>query len=265
MGKLSDSLRDAVKTLAYKTSVDQLKKRGYDKVNVLGMDRITNLIQEAVQRTLRTRLLGQLGKTAVERAEVATATKREFMRLLKSNEDLSRQHDELMRLKEAAEEQVDELRRDLAEQEKLLESRIQLAESDAAARYSGEDQDIAERLGVLMEGLALAGDSSATRERILDLVMGIVREQRREAIEAREELQDREVNTLQRRITKLHSALEETEGRLVTMTAIKNLDQGISSVFKEVQGLNSEEERFGQKRLLMTNIFQANVRLQKKA
>ena len=95
--------------------------------------------------------------------------------------------------------------------------------------------------------------------------MGIVREQRREAIEAREELQDREVHTLQRRITKLHSALEETEGRLVTMTAIKNLDQGISSVFKEVQGLNSEEERFGQKRLLMTNIFEANVRLQKKA
>ena len=143
MGKLSDSLRDAVKTLAYKTSVDQLKKRGYDKVNVLGMDRITNLIQEAVQRTLRTRLLGQLGKTAVERAEVATATKREFMRLLKTNEDLSRQHDELIRLKDAAEEQVDELRRDLAEQEKLLESMLQLAEADAASRYSGEDQDSA--------------------------------------------------------------------------------------------------------------------------
>ena len=116
-----------------------------------------------------------------------------------------------------------------------------------------------------MEGLAQAGNSSATREQILDLVMEIVRGQRREAIEAREELQDREVNTLQRRISKLHTALEETEERLITMTAIKNLDQGISSVFKEVQGLDSEGDRFGQKRLLMTNIFEANVRIQKKA
>ena len=265
MGKLSDSLRDAVKTLAYRTSVDQLKKKGYDKVNVLGMDRITNLIQEAVQRTLRTRLLGQLGRTAVERAEVAAATKKEFMRLLKSNEDLSRQHDELRRLKDAAEEQVDELRRDLVEQEKLLESRLQRAESDAAVHYSGEDREIAEQLGFLMEEIDHSGDNESTRERVLDLVMGFVGEQRRQALEAREELQDREVGTLQRRITKLHSALEETESRLLKMTAIKNIDQGISSVFKEVQGLDETENRFGQKRALMTNIFEANIRLQKKA
>lgn len=259
MGRLSDSLKETVKKLAYKTSVDQLKKKGYNKVNVIGMDRITSLIHEAVQRTLRTRLL------SIDRAEIATETKEEFIRLLKSNEDLSRQHDELRRMKEAAEDQVDELRRELVEHEKLLESKLELAEADAAARYSGDDQRIAERLGILMEGLAQAGDNASTRERILDLVMEVVRGQRREAIEAREELQDREVHNLQRRISKLHSALKETETRLTNVTAVKHLDDGISSIYKEVQGLDSEEAEQGQKRSLMANIFAANVRLQRKA
>ena len=37
------NLRDVVKKLAYSTSVDQLKKQGVDKVNVIGMDRIAML------------------------------------------------------------------------------------------------------------------------------------------------------------------------------------------------------------------------------
>ena len=51
--------------LAYSTSVDQLKKRGVNKVNVLGVDRIAMLIQEAVKKSLRFRLL------ALDREEVA--------------------------------------------------------------------------------------------------------------------------------------------------------------------------------------------------
>ncbi len=259
MGRLSDNLRDAVKKLAYRTSVDQLKRKGYDKVNVLGVDRITNLIQEAVQRSLRTRLL------AVERQEVASATKDEFMRLLKSNEDLSRQHDELKRLKDAAEEQVDHLRRELVEQQGLLKSKLESAETEAAERYTGEDQQIAERMQTLMVGLAHAGDNAEARERILGLVMEIVREQRREAIEAREGLRDREVRNLQRRITKLHGALEETEGKLTKVTAVKNIDDGISSIYREVQGIQPDEADQVHKKSLMANIFEANVKLQKNA
>ena len=51
MGALSSTLKDAVRKLAYRTSVDQLKRRGFDKVSVMGMDRIAFLIQEAVDRT----------------------------------------------------------------------------------------------------------------------------------------------------------------------------------------------------------------------
>jgi prefoldin subunit 5 len=95
--------------------------------------------------------------------------------------------------------------------------------------------------------------------------MGVVRSQRRQALEAREELADREVHTLQRRITKLHTALQETETRLSNVTAVRSIDEGISSIYKEVQGLNDSDDAFSHKQTLMENIFAANVRLQKKA
>ena len=258
MGSLVRSFRDVVRKLAYSTSVDQLKKKGVDKVNVLGMDQIAFLIQEAVKRSLRFKLL------ALDREEVASATKDEFMRLLKSNEELERRQDELRGLKEQAESQVDELRRELAAQEKLLAKKLELAESDARARYQGEDQEIVERLGVLVESLLHAGENSELRDRILDLVMDIVRDQRREAISAREAVRDREVDKLRRRIQKLNDSLQETEHRLSEFTAIQNLDEGISSVYREVQGLQTADENYGHKFELMTNIFEANWRLQEK-
>ncbi len=102
------------------------------------------------------------------------------MRLLKSNEYLSQQHDELRRLKDAAEEQVDDLRRELSEQEKLLESKLDRAASEAVDEYSGEDQEIAEHISVLVGELASeAASDPATRDRVLELVMGVVRSQRR--------------------------------------------------------------------------------------
>src|SRR5690606_31230334 len=53
MANLKRSLKEAVRKLAYSTSVDQLKKRGVTKVNVLGIDRVVALIDEAVHRSLR--------------------------------------------------------------------------------------------------------------------------------------------------------------------------------------------------------------------
>ena len=69
MGRIAETLKDAVKKLAYSTSLEQLKKRGIDRVNVLGVDRIAFLIHEAVSRSLRYKML------ALEREELASATR----------------------------------------------------------------------------------------------------------------------------------------------------------------------------------------------
>jgi hypothetical protein len=260
LGGIADSLRDAVKKLAYKTSVDQLKRRGVRNVNVLGLDRVAFLIQEAVSRSLRYKML------SLDRERLASATREEFMNLVQSNEDLTRSHDELRRLKEKAEEQVDQLRRELNAQQALLKKKLMLAESESQAQFKGEDAVIAEKVLILFEGVKTLEDMDLDhlRERVLELVSEIVQHERREAIAAREKARDRDVDLLQRRIAKLNINLKETEHQLREVIRVKNIDEGISSMYREVQGLDEADSEFERKLALMTDLFKANLRLQKK-
>ena len=57
MGGFKDTLKDALRQVAFQTSVDKLKKKGVQNVNVLGIDRIAGLVEAAVDRALKTRLI----------------------------------------------------------------------------------------------------------------------------------------------------------------------------------------------------------------
>lgn len=260
MGQFADSLRDAVKKLAYSTSVDQLKRRGVRNVKVLGLDRVAFLIEEAVDRSLRYKML------ALDRERLASATREEFLSLVQSKEDLNRSHDELRRLKDKAEEQVDHLRRELSAQQVLLKKKLMLAESEARARFEGEDAAIAQKILTLFEGVHTLGDMNLAdlRERIMGLVMEIVHNERRETIVARETIRNREVDLLQRRIKKLNTSLKETEHQLREVIRVKDIDEGISSIYRDVQGLDAADAQFERKTELMREVFEANLRLQKK-
>ena len=50
MGGFRDSLKQAVRQIAFRTDLNSLKKQGIEQVSVLGMDRIVGLIEEAVHR-----------------------------------------------------------------------------------------------------------------------------------------------------------------------------------------------------------------------
>ncbi len=261
MAKIRKPLQDALRNLSYRTTVDQLKEKGVAKVNVLGFDRISYLIQESVERSLRHRML------ALDHREVASATKEEFMRLLKSNQELEASHSEAHRQKEEAEVQVDALRRELLAQQAALQKRLDQAAGDVLGNYGGEDTDIAQQLNTVFASLKVDNpeDIQASKAQVLGLVMDIVRNQRRSTLEAQQAVSDKEVDLLRRRIEKLSSNLQETEHRLQSVAALKHLDQGISSVYRDVQGLNPEDMAYQRKKELMTDLFKANLALQKGA
>lgn len=260
MAGFRESLRQAVRQIAFRTSVDSLKKRGVDRVSVLGIDRMVALIEEAVHKSLRSRLVG------IDREAVADATKAEFLRLLRSHEDLQREKSELERLKERAEEEVDAMRRELQAQRRALEQRLAEGDLRQAGRYDGDDARIAEQVREVVR--AVAGSDGVApgmlEQRVLELVMASIAGERRSAEEARRALRDREVDNLRRRIQKLSQSLEQTEHRLRHVSAMKDIDEGISSVYREVQGLQPGDTAFARKRELMSAIFQANMRLQKR-
>ena len=253
-----ESLKAAVRQIAFRTDVDSLKKQGVEQVSVLGMDRIVGLVEEAVHRSLKSRLVG------LEREAVADATKAEFLRLLRSNQELQREKSEVERLKERAEEEVDQLRRLIAQEKQVLDERLRQGQFAVQARNAIDDAAIAERV---REALAASGGAadSAVEERVLALVMDSVGRERAVAEEAKSALRDREVENLQRRIEKLTQSLSSTEHRLRQVAAMKNIDDGISSIYREVQGLDDSSQDSGKKKELMSAIFAANMRLQKKA
>ena len=69
MSGFKETLKDAVRQMSFRTSLDKLKKKGVQNVNVLGIDRIIALIEAAVHRSLKSRLVG------IEREAVAESTR----------------------------------------------------------------------------------------------------------------------------------------------------------------------------------------------
>jgi predicted nucleic acid-binding Zn-ribbon protein len=254
------TLRDAVRQLSFRTSVDNLKKKGVQQVSVLGLDRITSLIEAAVHRSLRSRLVG------AEREQIADATKAEFVRLLRSNEDLQRQKTEIEKQRERAEEELDALRRELAQQQKLLQVELERGGLEIANRYGEENAAIARKVADVVRAFAQGGPASTSslEQRVMELVMLVISGERESADAARRALRDREVDNLQRRIKKLNDSLATTEHRLQQAAALKAVDGGISSVYREVQGIAADDGHAGRKKELMGAIFKANLGLQRK-
>lgn len=261
MADFKETLKDAVRQSAFKTSLDSLKKKGVQQVNVLGLDRITSLIEAAVHRGLKSRLVG------VEREAIADATKAEFLRLLRTNEDLQRQKSEVEQQRERAEEELDHLRRELAQQKQALQLRLEQDALAMANRYEGENAAIALKVAAVVQGMALEpGVALSTVEsRLMELVMDVVSRERKDAEQARRALHDREVDNLQRRIRKLNENLAVTEHRLQHVASLKNVDPGISSIYREVQGLDESATQAGKKKEIMAEIFKANLKLQRKS
>ncbi len=71
----------------------------------------------------------------------------------------------------------------------------------------------------------------------------------------------RQNDVLERRIAKLTSELGLTEEELKRIAAMKNIDLGIASIYRSVQGLAEDEAHGKRKREMMKEIFTANFEL----
>lgn len=70
------------------------------------------------------------------------------------------------------------------------------------------------------------------------------------------------IELLERRISKLTAALGATEEELVRVARLKDVDLGLSSIYRTVQGVSQEDTQADRKLDMMKDIFEANVRIQ---
>ena len=71
----------------------------------------------------------------------------------------------------------------------------------------------------------------------------------------------RQIEQLERRVRKLTDSLGVTEQELKRVMAMKNIDLGVASIYRSVQGLSGEDENAEAKRDMLKNIFEANLAL----
>ena len=74
----------------------------------------------------------------------------------------------------------------------------------------------------------------------------------------------REIEQLNRRIAKLTGSLEATEQEIARLRTLKDVDDGVESIYRDVQGLDDSDARAEIKKELMGAIFKANMDLQGK-
>lgn len=259
MADLRKNLRDALRKMSYSTSVDQLRRRGVRQVNVLGLDRVVSLVEQAVYHSLRNRLMG------LDRKQVADATKAEFIRLLQTNQKLNKDRQKLETVKRRSEEEVQHLRRELAQQRKTLRTKLDEAASRRNESVENDDIVIIERLETLFGAVASQRHVNLDKlqKKVQDTVLEMVATERHAAVSAREELHSREVDLLQRRIAKVNEALGDTERQLSESMRERPVEDGLASRYREVQGLSPDEANYQRKKELVYEIFRANLALQK--
>lgn len=71
-----------------------------------------------------------------------------------------------------------------------------------------------------------------------------------------------QIQLLERRLVKMARLLEEREKEISSVSL--PVEEGVASIYREVQGLEAQDNQAEQKRELMTSIFQENVKLRER-
>ncbi|MEQ1893265.1 MAG: hypothetical protein ABL998_12020 [Planctomycetota bacterium] len=71
----------------------------------------------------------------------------------------------------------------------------------------------------------------------------------------------KQISQLERRVVKLTESLGLTEAELKRVAAMKNIDLGVASIYRTVQGLSGDNGDAEQKKDMLKNIFDANMLL----
>ena len=244
--------------------VSRLKKQGVRSVTVLDWSRIETLIATAVDEALARRGV-DLSKEAL--ASVNQEAREAFARLVEQRDTY---RDSALTLEQEKTELAENLR--LLRQE-LVESTGALAREKehtvSVADVGVDEQSMetyrrrleAEVRRLLENGARPAESADATALSISELARRLLDDERNKALRAARSEQQHRIQQLERRIGKLTRSLTETESMVERLRQLKDGDEGIESIYREVQGLDPSDPNAVDKRGLLEEIFKLNVEL----
>lgn len=164
-----------------------------------------------------------------------------------------------------AEAEIDGLRAELESQKKEFAREQQVLEDEASEIGGLQQAQLVDKIQKLFSGVDRTPEIEGLERQILELAIKELYEERRKAVSAQMAEHRRQTDMLEKRIAKLTSILGVTEEELKRVMAMKNIDAGVASIFRTVQGLSADDAHAETKKALMSEIFKQNMSFQKRA
>ncbi len=171
------------------------------------------------------------------------------------------ERDRIVSERQQAEEQLAHLMGQLSAKRNDLHVRSQMIVSESAAAGEMLDREMSDQLRTAFE--ECAADPDALLARVTEIALQATGGERAKLVDAQVSEHQREIENFERRIAKLTQSLQMTEEEMRRIAASKNIDPGVASVYRSVQGLNGEDEQVEIKKELMSTIFEANLELKR--
>lgn len=251
--ELNRALAEAVREIGRLDTPQDMEQRGVRRVRRISMQEISRMIEKAVNRTIMERTLG------VDAAEMQLLFDRAqvgLVGIMKGVEEVEATRGAVAASQRELLAEIDEMRRDQREA-------VEDAPLDIDDPIVMQMRD-AIRDCFLKTGVNTPEGKSAERE-LFARAFALLESLRRRAATAAAAKHASEIDRLDRRIHKLVESLETTESALKRVAAMKNVDLGIASLYRVVQGLASDESNAELKKQMMSLIFKANLEIQKPA
>ena len=137
------------------------------------------------------------------------------------------------------------------------------AEMEAKGAIDPEDRErFFELVGPIFQSLgARTPEIQSTMDKTVELLMQTVSMAREEVLAEQTESHANAVTQLERRVSKLKQALAAAEDEVRRVAAMKEVDPGLASIYRSVQGLDDGADNASAKREMLSVLFEANVKL----
>jgi hypothetical protein len=253
-GDINPAFEQALEEVGRHTTPEALRQKGVRNLLSVGKADVSRLIEISVNRTLMARTIG--GLSDEDKRYVIDAAQEVFDDQMRGMQALEVSRRTVEKDKAEIQAELAQLKRELAPKPGFEEAREK--------EVSGEDLKklrlrIQARLLPIFDRLPPGGPT--LRGTALELLALFVQERDDAVARYRDDMTGR-VAQLERRIAKLMKSLEETESVLNRVSAMKDLEIGIESMYRTVQGLGTEESDRERKLEMMKNIFEANLEMQ---
>lgn len=255
MPELNPAFAAELRRLGRSTTPEELRRRGVQRVRSVGSADLSLLIERAVNRTLMERTIGPLDEAGMQ--EVVDQAQQHLSRQLRDIEELADSRSLLQAHREEMQGELGRLRAALAERRAFMEHEAR----GPAPLSADEHKQLLRRVHVclapLLPGGRLEGSAKAVAGDLVAMMhahaAGLLAEQRR-AFED-------EMLKQERRVAKLVQSLERTEQVLARVARMKDLEEGVESLYRTVQGLSATDAASELKRAMLARIYEANVAL----